>query len=88
MAVAFSPNGRLIAVGLNFLGFNPMKALVYSGIVQGFSTPPLLLFIMLITSNREIMGNKVNTPLLTVLGWMTVTAIFSATCGLVVTWFL
>ncbi|WP_311968062.1 Nramp family divalent metal transporter [Bradyrhizobium archetypum] len=32
-----------IAVALNFLGFNPMKALVYSGIVQGFSTPPLLL---------------------------------------------
>src|SRR5690606_18859429 len=27
-----------IAVGLNFLGFNPMKALVYAGVVQGFST--------------------------------------------------
>ncbi|WP_246684231.1 MULTISPECIES: hypothetical protein [unclassified Mesorhizobium] len=26
----------LIAVGLNFLGFNPMKAFVWSGIVQDF----------------------------------------------------
>jgi Mn2+/Fe2+ NRAMP family transporter len=26
-----------VAVGLNFLGLNPMKALVWSGIVQGFS---------------------------------------------------
>lgn len=34
-----------IAVALNFLGFNPIKALVWSGIVQGFSTPPLLLLI-------------------------------------------
>ncbi|GGC78634.1 hypothetical protein GCM10010994_41010 [Chelatococcus reniformis] len=30
-----------IGVALNFLGFNPIKALVWSGIVQGFSTPPL-----------------------------------------------
>src|SRR4051794_37678511 len=30
-----------LAVMMNFLGFNPMKALVYSGVVQGFSTPPL-----------------------------------------------
>ena len=78
----------LIAIGMNFLGFNPMKALVYSGIVQGFSTPPLLLFIVLLTSSRRIMGDKVNTTPLKVLGWITVVAIFSTTCGLVVTWFL
>src|SRR3954464_537201 len=30
----------VIAVAINFLGFNPMKLLVWSGIVQGFSTPP------------------------------------------------
>ena len=65
-----------------------MKALVYSGIVQGFSTPPLLLFIVLLTSSRRIMGDKVNTTPLKVLGWITVVAIFSTTCGLVVTWFL
>ena len=29
-----------IAIAMNFLGFNPMKALVWSGVVQGFSTPP------------------------------------------------
>ena len=40
------------AVVLNFLGFNPMGALVWSGIVQGFSTPPLPLLIMLMTNNR------------------------------------
>ena len=51
----------VIAVSLNFLGFNPMKALVWSGIVQGFSTPPLLLLIMLMTNNRRIMGKRVNS---------------------------
>src|SRR5215210_923009 len=78
----------LIAVAMNFLGFNPMKALVYSGIVQGFSTPPLLLLIMLMTNNRRIMGDKVNTMPLNIFGWVTVLAIFGASAGLIVTWFL
>jgi Mn2+/Fe2+ NRAMP family transporter len=77
-----------IAVGMNFLGFNPMKALVYSGIVQGFSTPPLLLMIMLMTSNRRIMGDKANALPVKILGWTTVVTIFGASTGLVVTWFI
>src|SRR5215204_2761151 len=78
----------VLAMAMNFLGFNPMKALVFSGIVQGFSTPPLLLLIMLMTNNRKIMGNRVNTFWLNVLGWITTVAIFAATVGLVVTWFM
>lgn len=78
----------LIAMCLNFLGFNPMKALVYSGIVQGFSTPPLLLLIMLMTNNRKIMGDRVNSRGMNILGWITTAAIFAATAGLVATWFL
>ena len=73
---------------MNFFGFNPMKALVWSGIVQGFSTPPLLLLILLMTNNRAIMGDRVNGRWTNVLGWITVTAIFSASIGLVVTWFV
>jgi hypothetical protein len=63
-------------------------ALVFSGVVQGFSTPPLLLMIMLMTNSRKIMGNRVNTFWLNVLGWITTVAIFAASIGLVVTWFL
>ncbi|WP_407176569.1 NRAMP family divalent metal transporter [Bradyrhizobium sp. STM 3562] len=78
----------LLAVLLNGLGFNPMKALVYAGIVQGFSTPPLLLFIVLMTSNRDLMGDKVNSFWLNGLSWLTVAAIFSASIGLPVSWLL
>jgi NRAMP (natural resistance-associated macrophage protein)-like metal ion transporter len=78
----------LLAMTMNFLGFNPMKALVFSGVVQGFSTPPLLLLIMLMTNNRKIMGSRVNTFWLNVLGWITTVAIFAASVGLVITWFM
>jgi Mn2+/Fe2+ NRAMP family transporter len=78
----------LIAVGLNFFGFNPMKALVWSGIVQGFSTPPLLLLIMLMTNNAAIMGDRVNGRSINVLGWTTTIAVFSASLGLFASFFI
>jgi len=87
-AVAGGGEAAGIAVVLNFLGFNPMRALVWSGIVQGFSTPPLLLLIMLMTNNRQIMGDKVNSRWMNAIGWLPTAAVFSASAGLVVTWFL
>jgi Mn2+/Fe2+ NRAMP family transporter len=54
--------------------------------VQGLSTPLLMLLIMLITTNRKIMGRWVNTRPMNVLGWLTTAAIFTASLGLLVTW--
>jgi NRAMP (natural resistance-associated macrophage protein)-like metal ion transporter len=78
----------IIAMCMNFFGVNPMKALVFAGIVQGFSTPPLMFLIMRMTSNRAVMGDAVNGRAINVLGWATTAAIFAATGGLVCTWFL
>jgi NRAMP (natural resistance-associated macrophage protein)-like metal ion transporter len=78
----------LIGMGLNFFGVNPIKALVWSGIVQGFSTPPLMFLILRMTNDRRIVGDRVNSRGLNVLGWITLTFISLATIGLVITWFL
>ncbi len=75
-----------VAIGINFFGINPMKALVWAGVVQGFSTPPLMLLIIRMTNNPRIMGNRVNGRAINILGWVTTAAIFSATAGLVITW--
>jgi Mn2+/Fe2+ NRAMP family transporter len=75
-----------VAVMMNFFGINPMKALVWSGIVQGFSTPPLMLLIMLMTNNRAIMGDRVNKRGLNILGWLTTAAIWAASLALLWTW--
>jgi Mn2+/Fe2+ NRAMP family transporter len=77
-----------VAVALNFLGVNPMRALVWSGIVQGFSVPPLLLIMMLMTNDRRIMGERVNGRVTNVLGGITTVVTFLATVCLIVTWFL
>jgi len=77
-----------LAAGLNFLGFNPMQALVWSGIVQGFSVPPLLLLIMLITNDARLMAGQPNSRLVKVLGWATTGVTFAATLALVASWFV
>jgi Mn2+/Fe2+ NRAMP family transporter len=78
----------LIGIGLNFFGINPMKGLVIAGIVQGFSTPPLMLLIMRMTNNSAIVGKRVNGRAINILGWITTGAIFAASAGLVVSWFV
>jgi len=77
-----------VAVLLNLIGLNPMKALVWSGVVQGFSVPPLLLLMMLMTNDPEVMGDRVNSRFTNVLGWITTIATFAATVCLLVSWVL
>ena len=77
----------ILAVGMNFLGFNPMKALVWSGIVQGFSVPPLLLIMMLLTNSRRVVGARTNGRVTNTLGWITTAVTFLCTAALVVSWF-
>ncbi len=74
----------ILAVSLNYFGINPMKALVWAGIVQGFSTPPLMLLIMRMTNSSAIMENRVNGRAINILGWVTTVASFSAAIGMVV----
>jgi Mn2+/Fe2+ NRAMP family transporter len=76
----------VLAVCLNLFGFNPMRALVWSGIVQGFSVPPLLLIMMLLTNRKEVMGARINSRSTNVLGWVTTAITFLCTIALVVSW--
>jgi Mn2+/Fe2+ NRAMP family transporter len=77
----------VVAVLMNFIGLNPMKALVWSGVVQGFSVPPLLFLMMLLTNDHGVMGERVNSRLTNTLGWITTAATFAATACLVASWF-
>ncbi|PYV57028.1 MAG: hypothetical protein DMG90_10745 [Acidobacteria bacterium] len=76
----------MIAMAMNFFGINPIKALVWAGMVQGFSTPFLMLMVMLITNKRAIMGRWVNTPYLNLLGWITTISVSLVSLGLVISW--
>jgi NRAMP (natural resistance-associated macrophage protein)-like metal ion transporter len=78
----------LVAVCMNFLGFNPMDALVFAGIVQGFTIPVLLLLILIMTNSRKLMGHRVNGAALNLVGGITVALTTAAALALVATWFI
>lgn len=72
-----------LAVALNLLDFNPMRALAWSGIVQGCSVLPLLLLMML-TNSRKVVGARTNGAVTNALGWTTTAALFLGTAALVI----
>lgn len=73
-----------LAVGMNLLGINPMRALVWSGMVQGFSVPPLLFLMMRMSGNRQVMGEHANGPWLRAAGWATTLVTAAATVAFLV----
>jgi Mn2+/Fe2+ NRAMP family transporter len=60
----------LVGLSINFLGFNPIKVLIYSAVANGIVAPVILTLIVLISSNRRIMGSWTNHWFVTSLGWM------------------
>lgn len=59
----------LAGLGINFIGLNPIKVLLYSGVANGLIAPIILVMIVLISSNKKIMGANVNKTSTTVIGW-------------------
>ncbi len=62
----------LIGLGINFIGLDPIKALIYSAVFNGVIAPLVLLPIVLISSNKKIMGEWTNHRSTTVVGWLVV----------------
>ncbi len=70
---------------LNFVGIDPIEALVLSAILNGLLAPPLLALIMFVANDRRIMGDRPNGRWLNALGWLTVAVMAVAAVALVVT---
>ncbi len=59
----------LVGLGLNFVGLDPIKALIYSAVANGIVAPVVLFLIVVISSNKKIMGEWVNRRFTTFMGW-------------------
>ena len=75
----------LVGMGINFLGINPITALVISAVLNGVVAAPLIVLIMLVSNDRKVLGERANGRLLNVVGWMTALVMGLAVVGLVAT---
>ncbi len=73
----------VVGLGLDFAGFNAVKMLFWSAILNGLLAPPLVIMVVLLTSDRKVMGNRVNSPGMKVLGWMCAAVMSTAAIALV-----
>lgn len=62
----------LAGLAMNFLGINPIKALIWSAVLNGLIAPVILVFIVLLSSNHKVMGEWKNRRLTSAIGWITV----------------
>lgn len=60
----------LVGLLIDFLGIDPIKALIYSAIANGLIAPVILILIVLISNNKKVMGEFTNSKLVAGLGWL------------------
>ncbi len=66
----------LVGLALNFVGINPITALVYAAIINAIVAVPLLWLILRVANNRAVLGDFVNGRISNVVG--AITLIFMA----------
>ena len=59
----------IIGLSLNYIGFSPIRALIYSAILYGLTAPVLIAMILHISNNKKIMGRFTNTRKSNILGF-------------------
>jgi Mn2+/Fe2+ NRAMP family transporter len=74
-----------VGAALNFDGVNPIAALFITAVINGVVAPPLLLLIVLLASDRKIMGAHVSGKLSQSLTWMATAAMTAAALVLGIT---
>lgn len=80
--------GASLVVGLlmeNF-GISPMKALLYTAILNGLSAPVLIAVILHMCNNEKIMGKNTNTRKNNLTGWITLLLMTAAGAALLLMW--
>jgi NRAMP (natural resistance-associated macrophage protein)-like metal ion transporter len=76
----------LIGVLLNFSPVDPIKALFWSAVINGVVAVPIMVLMMILSSNPKVMG-QFRLPLpLKLVGWLATAVMAAAAIGLFATW--
>ncbi|MFO1519066.1 MAG: divalent metal cation transporter [bacterium] len=79
--------GFLLGLGFNLLHFNPIKALYWSAVLNGIAAVPIMVMMMLLSSNKKVVGDFVLSPRLKFMGWLTTVAMAISVFGMFLSYF-
>jgi Mn2+/Fe2+ NRAMP family transporter len=76
----------VIGLWINFTNIDPIKALIYTAVINGIVAVPMLFAIMRIANDKKILGDMTNKRLSNVLGWIAFVIMSVSVLILFVTW--
>jgi NRAMP (natural resistance-associated macrophage protein)-like metal ion transporter len=72
----------LLGLALDLFEIDAIRALFYAAVINGILAPPLVAVVTLLTSDKKVMGRRVNPPWLRRLGWAAATIMLAAVVAL------
>ncbi|MEI6280574.1 MAG: Nramp family divalent metal transporter [bacterium] len=78
----------VLGIILNFVGLDPIKALIYSAVLNGVVSPLMIFFIVRLSGDPNIMGNFKNKRITNIFGWVTFVLISLVGVGAIISIFL
>lgn len=77
-----------LGIILNFIGLDPIKALIYSAVLNGIISPFMIFFIVHLSGDESIMGNFKNKKITNIFGWLTFVLISLVGIGAIISIFI
>lgn len=78
----------IIGLLINFIGIDPMKALVFTAVLNGVAAVPLIFVIAKISSNDKIMGEHKSGMISKTLVWLTFIGMLFSALAIIITLFI
>lgn len=75
----------LAGAALDLAGVSAVRMLFLAAVVNGVLAPPLIVLVVLLTSDRKVMGDRRSSPLLRICGWFTAALMAAATVAMFLT---
>ncbi|MDP8983211.1 MAG: divalent metal cation transporter [Acidobacteriota bacterium] len=75
----------LVGLALDYAGFNAVKMLFWSAVLNGVLAPPLIVLIVLLTGSVAVMGKHRNSALMMSMGWIAAAVMTAAAVAMFVT---
>ncbi len=76
----------VIGLWINFVNLDPIRALVYTAVINGVIAVPILFAVMNIANDKEILGGKTNSYVSNIIGWLIFAIMGVSVIIMFVTW--
>jgi Mn2+/Fe2+ NRAMP family transporter len=76
----------IIGLLMNYVNIDPIKALIYTAVINGVSAVPILFVVMKISNDKKLLRENSNRRISNIIGWSTFIIMAVSVLVLFFTW--